>query len=245
MCGICGIWIGRHASTGIRARIDLQRDIKRMNQSLAHRGPDAQGAFVAENIALGSSRLAIQDPSAQANQPFILQQNGNNQVLVYNGEIYNTPELRAELVKNGINPGGNSDTEVLAYLLQQRPDAALQALRGMYAFAHWDSRSQALTLARDPMGEKPLVYTVYNGVFVFASELRALRVLPWLPMHIDPVGIHLALHFVMPPAPYTAYKNIQRLPPAHSVIIRHDLAIHPRSYWQPQPGSLLTDPRDC
>ncbi|MCB1321197.1 MAG: asparagine synthase (glutamine-hydrolyzing), partial [Leptospiraceae bacterium] len=245
MCGICGIFITREASAALRDQIDLAGDIRAMNSALLHRGPDEQRVFVGEGIALGATRLAIQDPRMIAGQPFELGAPGHRQVVVFNGEIYNFPELRVELERTGPPLQTRGDTEVLARLLQSRHADALRDLEGMFAFAAFNESQRSLLLARDRMGEKPLVYTNFRGVFVFASEIRALRALPWLPLQPDPVGVHYALHFVMPPAPHSAFKAVRRLEPATELTLTYDGRMSVRNYWQPNVGPPILNPADC
>jgi asparagine synthase (glutamine-hydrolysing) len=155
--------------------------------------------------------LAILDLSDRAAQP--MNRPAESLTLVFNGEIYNYLELRRELESLGEKFKSASDTEVVLALYARMGPACLHRLRGMFAFAVWHSKEQKLFLARDRVGEKPLVYYHKGGVFAFASEIPALLRLNWIPRRVDEVGLHLGLHYVHAPAPWTAFRDIRRLAP--------------------------------
>src|SRR5215813_12364412 len=166
MCGIAGIMDLRGRRT-----IDVHR-VERMTDLLAHRGPDGDGCYALSGIALGHRRLAIVDV-AGGRQP-MFNETGSVAV-VYNGEIYNFGELVQELSARGHRFRTRCDTEVIAHAWEEWGEACLQRFRGMFAFALWDGDKEALFLARDRVGEKPLYYAATrDGYFVFASELGAV-----------------------------------------------------------------------
>lgn len=148
MCGICGF-------TGYRQ--DQKTVIERMMKAIEHRGPDSEGSFCREKITLGFRRLSI---------------------IVFNGEIYDYKELRAELEASGISFCTHSDTEVLVNTIQQYGEKALDKLRGMFGFAVWNEKEQTLMLARDFFGIKPVYYAEIDGHFVFASEIKSILAFP-------------------------------------------------------------------
>ena len=233
MCGICGILDLRATDVGID---DRKRAVQGMLKSMHHRGPDGAGDFTDEPITLGAVRLAVLDLSTAANQPMI--SDSGRHVLVYNGEIYNYHALRAELEKDGTKFHSSGDTEVLLRLFEQRGSACLNDLQGMFAFAIWDTVTRNLFVARDRFGEKPLFYGEVAGCFVFASELKALLSIPFVPRKPDWLGIHLGLHYVHVPAPYTAFAGLKKLPPACCMTVQ-DKPQTPVRYWRPSFGPML------
>ncbi|MCK5849511.1 MAG: asparagine synthase (glutamine-hydrolyzing) [Kiritimatiellae bacterium] len=240
MCGINGIY----DLAGARGELALAADVERMIARLAHRGPDSSGCKVMGSVALGAVRLSIMDPSIAGNQPMVTPD--GKYVIVFNGEIYNYVELREQLRQDGVEFVGGSDTEVLLYLYARKGAACLKDLRGMFAFAIWDNSKKELFLARDRMGEKPLVYYESNGVFAFASEIKALLTLPWVKREIDPVGLHYGLYFVNAPAPYSAFKNIRKLEPATFMVVSSS-GIKKERYWHASyhDVDMIKDPREC
>src|SRR4030042_6495878 len=159
MCGICG-------------KINLNNEpvdealLKRMTSYLSHRGPDDEGIYIKNNVGLGQRRLSIIDLSPLAHQPM---SNEDGTIwIVYNGEIYNFPELREDLLKRGHTFRSKSDTETIIHLYEDHGVECLKYLRGMFAFAIWDERNNSLFLARDRIGKKPLCYWHTQNTFVFA-----------------------------------------------------------------------------
>src|SRR5271154_2959132 len=176
MCGISG-WFD---SRGKRpADVAL---VRRMNDRIAHRGPDGDGFHFADGIGFGHRRLAIID-LAGGHQPMF---NEDGRVCItFNGEIYNFKALREELLARGHRFATHSDTEVIVHGWEEWGEGCLDRLQGMFAFALWDDRTETLFLARDRMGEKPIYYaTLADGTFLFASELKALLVHPGLERRI-------------------------------------------------------------
>ena len=185
---------------------------KNMADSLIHRGPDEQGVWANRDagVALAHRRLAILDTSTHGSQP--MQSVCGRYILVYNGEIYNFVSLRKELEQCGFTFRGCSDTEVLlAAISHWGTEVAVKQLVGMYAFAVWDIQMQSLTLARDRIGEKPLYYGWKNNVFLFGSELKALRAHPAFHGQIDRGALSLLLRHNYIPAPYSIYQGIAKL----------------------------------
>lgn len=235
MCGVTGlIDLNPHHGIGLT----LQNNVSRMTDRLIHRGPDDSGIWVdaAAGVALGHRRLSILDLSPAGHQPMCSAT--GRYVIVFNGEIYNYLELRHELEQlGGVAWRGHSDTEVmLAAFEAWGVKAGLQRFIGMFAFALWDCQERALFLARDRLGEKPLYYGWQNGVFLFGSELKALKAHPAFTAAVNRDALALFLRYSYIPAPYSIYQGIAKLPPATfatltwSTLARHaDPTIE--SYW--------------
>lgn len=231
MCGFVGFW----QPEGFFKEFALAIG-ESMGQRIAHRGPDDSGIWFDEEagIVLTHRRLAIIDLSQAGHQPMVSA--CGRFILVFNGEIYNHRELRAELEKLGGAPAwrGYSDTEtLLAALVHWGVEEALIRLNGMFAFALWDRRERQLWLARDRMGEKPLYYGCSGGVFLFGSELKALKAHPAWRGEIDRNALTLFLRHNYIPAPWSIYKGIWKLLPGHYVLVRNggqDIG-EPRCYW--------------
>ena len=214
MCGICGFY-SKNLST-------FNNIIEEMNSAIFHRGPDHSGYWVDKNtgIFFGHQRLSILDLTADGNQP--MQSNSGRFILNYNGEIYNYLEIRKELNNKNINIKwrGKSDTETLLEAIDfWGVEITLQKIDGMFAFGIWDKKKRSLTLARDRIGEKPLYYgwqgEGHNKVFLFGSELKALKVHPSFETKINRDAISLQLRYNCIPAPHSIYKNIYKLLPGH------------------------------
>lgn len=224
MCGICGV-LDRF---GKSSKDQIYTDVKTMIRSMRHRGPDASGIYQDKGIALGATRLSVIDLSEAANQP--MSDENEEYTLVFNGEIYNYLELRSQLKKRGVVFRTKSDTEVLLQLFKEKGVACLDDLRGMFAFAIFRKSTRTLFLARDKIGEKPLVYYMRDGLFIFASEIRSIVSLAKTDRTIDPVGIHLGFYYVLPPAPYSAFKYIRKLPPGTCLTISKDKVVQKRYF---------------
>jgi asparagine synthase (glutamine-hydrolysing) len=222
MCGICG----KLNFDSREVKIQL---IKRMTSTLIHRGPDDQGTYVKDNIGLGHRRLSIIDLSRAAHQPM---SNEDRTVwIVFNGEIYNFPDLRKVLVKRGHIFRSNSDTEVILHLYEEHSFECLEHLRGMFAFAIWDESNKSLFLARDRTGQKPLFYYADNNFIAFASEIKALLQDPSVPKLPDFTAIYHYLTYQYVPSPFSAFKGINKLPPAHYLVCR-DGKLDVKRYWK-------------
>ena len=187
---------------------------------LAHRGPDDAGVFIDafEGVGLGHARLSIVDLSPLGHQP--MRSTDGAVALVFNGEIYNFRELRADLEAKGIHFLGYSDTEVLLNLYLTEGEAMLSRLNGIFAFAIWDSRRQGLLLARDGLGIKPLYYTALNGRFAFASEIKALLKLEPEARELDIASLHRYLSFLWCPGEGTPLKAVRKLGPGQAMWVR-------------------------
>jgi len=201
-----------------------------MNRAILHRGPDDDGVYINENVGLAMRRLSIID-LASGKQP--IHNSDRSKWIVYNGEIYNYQQLRADLEKRGHKFYTSSDTEVIVHLYDDHGPDCLNYLRGMFAFAIWDSRLQELFIARDRVGKKPLLYSHQpNGDLIFGSEFQALLEHPDISREVDPQAIDAYLSYLCVPAPLTAYKQIRKLEPGHWLKWKSG-AIETRRYWQP------------
>lgn len=209
MCGIAG-FNGDFSPEALR----------RMGERIAHRGPDSSGFYhdPEHRVGLAHRRLAIIDLSPAGSQP--MADESGQAVIVFNGEIYNFRELRAELVDAGYAFRGHSDTEVLLNLYLHCGEAMLQRLNGVFAFAIWDGRSRSLFVARDGMGVKPFYYAQTEAGVVFASELKALLVNPEVKRDIDSYAVFLHLTYLWCPAPHTILANVKKLQPGYAMQIR-------------------------
>lgn len=222
MCGIAGIFY-----------FDSQRPVapgllKAMADSIAHRGPDAEGFWDGPGIGLAHRRLSIIDLPG-GSQP-LANENGSIRV-VFNGEIYNHNSLRDELIGQGHQFNTQSDTEVLVHLYEQHEDRLVEKLRGMFAFAIWDQRRRRLLLARDRVGIKPLYVYRDSEKLLFASELKAILADPTVPREIDPESLENYLAVGMVPGPKTIFRSIQKLRPAYTLMVGSAGENHSRCYW--------------
>ena len=223
MCGITGI--SNHHGTG-----EAEAVIHAMNDSLRHRGPDDDGFFIDQDVALGHRRLAVISPET-GHQPIFNED--ETIVAILNGEIYNHLELRRELQKKGHRFTTESDTETLVHLYEEFGDSFVSQLQGMFAFAVYDCHRRRLLLARDRLGQKPLFYFMANDTLVFASELSGLLVHPAMEKELDIAAISDYLSLLYIPEPKTVYRHVHRLPPACTMTFSID-APQPviQSYWQ-------------
>ncbi|MFI5110853.1 MAG: asparagine synthase (glutamine-hydrolyzing), partial [Terriglobales bacterium] len=208
MCGIAAL-LGKHKPESAAAMVHT------MNDAQAHRGPDDQGAVVLQVgggiVGLGNRRLAILDLSPHGHQPMHNPDTGD--VLVYNGEIYNSPDLRRELQQAGFTFRGHSDTEVLLRAYQHWGVDCLPRLRGMFAFALWDARRSRLLIARDHLGIKPLYYAAREGEwFVCASEVRALMSSGLAPPLVSQRALAGYLAYGAVQEPLTLFEGVFTLP---------------------------------
>lgn len=215
---------------------EAHRTLAAMTDAVRHRGPDDAGHWLDPDagIALGHRRLSILDLSPAGHQPMVSA--SGRYVIVYNGEIYNHHDLRAELEHVGAAPDwrGHSDTEILlAAIAQWGVKPTLERLNSMFAFALWDQQARTLTLARDRMGEKPLYYGISGGVFLFGSEMKALKVHPAFRGEVDRDALTLYLRHNYIPAPHSIWRGIRKLPPAHYLVIDGGQGglPEPQCYW--------------
>ena len=221
MCGIAGNFtnnITRQDST----------TISKMIQTLRHRGPEEAGLYIDNHIALAHARLSIIDIS-EGIQP--IHNEDKSLWIIFNGEIFNYPELRAELIKAGHKFYTKSDTEVIVHLYEEYGIDSLQKLNGQFAFAIWDSNKQILFIARDRVGIIPLFYTHKNGVFSFASEIKALFANPDIDRNIDKISLDQVFTFWTTLKDQTLFDGIKELPPAHFIILTPE-KFKVEKYWQ-------------
>src|SRR5947208_355129 len=195
---------------------------------IEHRGPDSRGLFLDAGVGLGIQRLRIID-LATGDQPIFNED--RTVAVVLNGEIYNYREIRDDLVKRGHRFATASDTEVIVHLYEEYGDDCVQHLRGMFAFALWDSRRRRLLAARDRIGKKPLFYAQLGGSFWFASEPRAILEDPAVPRDFDPHAIDTFLHYQYVHPPASAFAALRKLPPAH-VLTWEDGQVTTSRYWK-------------
>ena len=221
MCGITGI-----------VRADgkaVDREVLvRMNEAIHHRGPDEDGFYFSEGVGLAMRRLSIIDLKT-GQQPIPNQD--RTAWIVFNGEIYNYQELRQRLEDLGHEFHTGSDTEAIVHAYDQYGTECPKYLRGMFAFAIWDERTKSLFLARDRVGKKPLLYAEVNGNLVFGSEFTALLANPDVSRDVNLEAIHHYLSFICVPAPLTAYQEIKKLEPGHSLLWRNG-EVRIERYWQ-------------
>ena len=237
MCGITGaIWT--------KPELAIQSAVlSRMTNVLHHRGPDADGAMVSDyhqrspyesmpGVALGHRRLSIIDIDG-GKQPM---PNEDRSVwVVFNGEIYNFPALRNRLEGAGHRFRTQSDTETIVHLYEEHGPDCFQHLVGMFAIAIWDANHRRLVLARDRLGQKPLVYKMESGRLLFASELKSLLQVPGLDRQIDPNAVDEYLLYQYVPHPNTIFRGMNKLPPGHLAIYQ-DGKLDVRPYWMPDVG---------
>src|ERR1041385_6546565 len=220
MCGIAGV------VNSVAGGIDTAL-VSRMCQAIVHRGPDDEGIFVKDGVGLGMRRLSIID-LAGGHQPIF---NEDRSVwIVFNGEIYNFPELRKELESRGHRFYTHSDTETIVHLNEDFGSECVSKLRGMFAFALYDERKRRLLIARDRLGKKPLHYSLHNGCLLFGSEIKAiLAVAPELA-EINQSALLQYCYFGYIPDPLTAFSPIKKLPPGHILEFENG-RISVRPYW--------------
>ena len=228
MCGIAG-WVGDAAPEVMSTMLAL----------LSHRGPDDSGTWADGGIALGMTRLAIIDLRTGA-QP--MTDAAGSLVIVFNGEIYNFRRLRAELEAQGHRFRTRSDTEVILGAYAEYGEGCVEHLRGMFAFAIWDRARRVLFLARDRLGKKPLYYWRQGGLFLFASEPKALLLHPAVSRSLDWQAFHHYMAFGYTPAERSIFAGIAKLPPAHTAIVR-DGQLSLRRYWRLPAGAPASAPR--
>ena len=226
MCGIAGVL----NLTG--SRDQLERNAMAMADSLAHRGPDDQGIWsdTEAGIALVHRRLSIVDLSSAGHQPMISAD--GRFIITYNGEIYNFQELRPELEARGVKFRGHSDTEVmLEAFAAYGIEATVKRLIGMFTIGVWDRRSRTLTLVRDRLGIKPLYWAKFGKLFLFGSELKALRAYPgWTPS-IDGSAVAAFMRHNCVPAPHSIYKGVRKLEPGTILTLPPDGEPRLERFW--------------
>ena len=224
MCGFVGFAI-------LKENISSKTNIYNMNESISKRGPDEDGYYYEEHVCLGHKRLIVVDPDG-GKQPMSAMKDGNLYTIVYNGQLYNTKDLRSELEENGFTFDSYSDTEVLLKSFIFWKYDVVKKLNGIFSFAIWNSKKNELFLARDHFGVKPLFYTIYNNTLVFASEIKALFKYPGIEAKLDEQSI--AELFGIGPARTAGlgiFKNIYEIKPAHFGIFNEN-GLHIERYWK-------------
>src|ERR671921_831996 len=223
MCGIVGMvnLDGRAAEAAL---------LERMNQAIPHRGPDEDCFYLKGNVGMAMRRLAIIDLKG-GQQP--IADEGGTAWIVYNGEVYNYREVKRGLEARGHRFHTDCDTEVVLHAYLEYGADCPKHLRGMFAFAIWDERRRELFVARDRVGKKPLLYAKTQDSFVFGSEFSAMLLHPSVGREVDRGAIHDYLSFMCVPAPLTAYKDVRKLEPGHSLTLKASGEIKTERYWEP------------
>lgn len=233
MCGILGA-----ISVDQRALRFDDGAFSRALDTLAHRGPDDAGTWWSDDrrVALGHRRLSIIDLSSAGHQPM---SNEDGTVwIVFNGEVYNFPELRQELLERGHTFRSHTDTETIVHGYEEFGPAVVERLRGMFAFAIYDIGRRRVFLARDRVGIKPLYFTTTGGALSFASEIKALLALPDVPKELDAEALREYLAFGKVMAPATMFEGIRKLHAGHTMLIEADGGVVTRPYWSPYDASI-------
>lgn len=236
MCGIAG-FTGRDAAL-----------IEKMTRSIAHRGPDQHGHYVDDHVSLGHRRLSIVDLTESGRQP-MTNEDGTLQV-VFNGEIYNFPELKPELAAKGHVFRSNSDTEVILHAYEEWGLESVHKLRGMFAFALWDSKKKLLWITRDRIGIKPLYYHVKGDRLIFGSEIKAILQDTSVPRRLNRQALYDYLGFEFVAAPDTMFEDIHKLPAGHQLVWQNgetktspywDLSFKPRKIDGKTPDDVAAE----
>jgi len=227
MCGIAGVF------TYAAGQSDQEQHVCRMRDVLAHRGPDAFGLYqnADRRVALAHRRLSIVDLSEAGRQPM---SNEDGSIwITFNGEIYNHASYRESLIAKGHRFRSHADTEAILHLYEEYGPDCVSRLDGMFAFVLWDQSRERLFAARDRLGKKPLYYTSAGGRFLFASEIKALLQHPDVRRDVDLEALDHFLTFSNTPAPLTLFRNIYKLPAAHTLLCDSDGTIRTTRYWSP------------
>ena len=219
MCGIVGF---------TNTNKDSEMIIGAMMDRIKHRGPDASGKYIDDGIALGHRRLSIIDVTSQGDQPIFNED--KSLVLVFNGEIYNYRDIRAELVRAGHTFATNTDSEVLIHGYEQYGTKLLGKLRGMFSFVIWDTKKRELFGARDYFGIKPMYYATMGGTFMFGSEIKSFLEHPDFKKELNEAALENYLTFQYSPTSETFFKNVYKLMPAHYFIYK-DGQLEIKRYW--------------
>jgi asparagine synthase (glutamine-hydrolysing) len=221
MCGICGIFEPRR-DTAIE-----QAAVKKMADTIRHRGPDDDGYYCAPGVGLGFRRLSIIDLEG-GHQP--LSNEDGTIWIVFNGEVYNFEELNRRYLSSGHTFRTRSDTETIVHLYEELGEACFAELRGMFGLALWDGRKKKLLLARDPVGKKPLFYSWDGQRLLFGSEIKALLAVPGLSREMDLSAVSDYFTFQYVPAPKTIYRDVRKLRPGHYLVADRS-GIRETAYW--------------
>lgn len=230
MCGICGVW--EYGATSGRVERAL---VERMRDEMQHRGPDDAGTLLFDDArgGFGFRRLSIIDLSAAGHQPM----HGCTEKLwlVFNGEIYNHARLREGLEQRGHVYASQTDSETILHLYEERGPDFVNDIEGDYAICLWDSQREQLILVRDRIGVKPLYFYHKDGRFIFASEIKAILQHPAVTPDVDEESLYHYLTFLTTPAPRTLFRDIQKIPAGHMLIISRDGTINLKRYWDALP----------
>lgn len=221
MCGICGVIKQENKPVD-------REFLKKITGAIVHRGPDEDGYFLFNNVGMGIRRLSIIDVLG-GHQP--IHNEENSIVVICNGEIYNYIELKDRLVKQGHIFKTNSDVEVIVHLYEDKGEDFVDELRGMFAVAIYDLNKKKLVLARDRLGIKPLFYYFKNGLFLFGSEIKAIKQYPGMQNHVSLTAVSDYLTYLYVPGPDTIFEDIYKLPPACLLIFEKD-KINIKQYWE-------------
>ena len=228
MCGIVGFC---DLDNNIFTKDEKVEIIEKMKKTLLRRGPDESGSYISKNVSLGHSRLIVIDPANGA-QPMKCTYQGNSYIITYNGQIYNTNELKKELSDNGFTFFGHCDTEVLLKAYIHFGNDVVNKLNGIFAFAIWNENKKELFVARDHFGVKPLFYSIIDNTFIFASEIKALLEYPGIYPVLDSQGISELFGIGPAHTPGTTiFKEIYELKPA-SFGIFNASGFHGGKYWR-------------
>ncbi len=223
MCGICGV-VGATPEERIARFV-----VERMRDTMVHRGPDDHGIYLGPGVGLGHRRLSIIDLRPEGRQP-MANEDGSVRI-VFNGEFYNFAEHRQWLIERGHHFRSLTDTEVILHLYEELGEKCVERMRGMFAFAIWDERRRRLFMARDRLGQKPLFYACDGRRLLFASEPKAILAYPdFTPApDLQAINHYITLGYV--PGPFSAFKGIQKLPPAHYLTFQ-DGRVETHPYWR-------------
>lgn len=225
MCGIAGL-------VNFKNNIVEEKDIlEKMIRTLERRGPDAKGCYISTNVLLGHRRLIVVDPKGGI-QPMTKINEGKKYTLVYNGELYNTEDLRKELIKEGFTFESYSDTEVLLTAYMCWGKECVNKLIGIFAFAVFDEYEKEVFLARDQMGVKPLFYAIVDNTFIFGSEIKTILANPKIKREINREGLTELFGLGPAVAPGSAiFKDIKEIAPSNCLLISRDNTIKKWEYW--------------
>jgi asparagine synthase (glutamine-hydrolysing) len=230
MCGICGFsW-------------NDEKLIKSMVQKINHRGPDASGTKTFPTFSLGNARLSIIDLSVKGNQPMSSKE--GKLWIVYNGEVYNFPEIKKELMERGHRFKSHTDTEVVLKSYQEYGPRCLEKFNGMFAFAIWDEEKKELFMARDRIGIKPLYYYIKDGKLIFGSEIKSILEAGCVIKEVNPQSMYYYLGYEFVPAPDTMFKNIYKLRQGHYAVFKNG-SLKIQKYWDLKFKSEISDEEEA
>ena len=243
MCGICGVWEYGANEGSIDPSL-----LARMRDEMTHRGPDDSGDLLFDDRrgGFGFRRLSIIDLSPAGHQPM----HGCGEIdeqtwLVFNGEIYNHATLRAGLEQRGHRYASRTDSETILHLYEERGLDFIHDIEGDYAIALWDARAQQLVLVRDRIGVKPLYFYHRDGRFIFASEIKAILQHPAVTPDVDEQALYHYLTFLTTPAPATLFRDIQKLPAGHLLVLKRDGTVTIQQYWDALPPTQTPTASDA